>query len=156
MPVRRRASAKKQTPTAAGERRVRRTYSNEILRGALRLILGEDESPSVDAAARVGAPSAARTLRRYAAEIIKNTDLLCNDIAETRATRLAFVDSMLVKNMGSPSFADCILFSKDNLEFFARVVKLYASLGFPLDRERRGYQERASARGSPWRPMPAP
>ena len=81
----------------------RRTYGLEQLRAGLRLMLGERHLPSGRAAAMIGHPAAARVLRRYAKEVRADTDLLRDDAATTRAARLARVDQLLFKQLGSPS-----------------------------------------------------
>jgi len=91
---------------------------------------------SIKAALRVGQPTLRRTVQRYARTIRQNVDLLRNSAAHTRAARLAHIDELLFGEKGNPEWNERRMFSKDALDFFARVVKLYATLGWPMDRGR--------------------
>ena len=91
---------------------------------------------SIKAALRVGQPTLRRTVQRYARTIRQNVDLLRNSAAHTRAARLAHIDELLFGEKGNPEWNERRMFSKDTLDFFARVVKLYTTLGWPMDRGR--------------------
>ena len=91
---------------------------------------------SIKAALRVGQPTLRRTVQRYARTIRQNVDLLRNSAAHTRAARLAHIDELLFGEKGNPEWNERRMFSKDALDFFARVVKLYTTLGWPMDRGR--------------------
>jgi len=126
----RRSAAAQQAP-----RKRYRQYEPETLRQALRILFAEGVSVR-KAALRVGEPTMLRTIQRYACAIRQDVDLLRNSSARTRAARLARIDELLLKQQGNPEWSARRMFSKDALDFFARVVKLYAKLGWPLDRKR--------------------
>ena len=85
---------------------------------------------------------------RFLATNITRVDLLRNTAAHTRAARLAHIDELLFKEKGNPEWNARTMFSKDALDFFARVVKLYASLGWPMDRGRAPRRPRAWAKSA--------
>ncbi|KAL1515032.1 hypothetical protein AB1Y20_004098 [Prymnesium parvum] len=111
-----------------------RQYDVDDLRkmAALQVISGE--MPSARAAAlAAGLPHANRSLDRYLRRVRENASLQCELPAHTTAARLQHVSRLEFKEKGNPGFYDRRLFSDDELDTFARALKLYADMGWPMD-----------------------
>ena len=103
-----------------------RQYSDVAFREMLTCVLRGDAS-----ARRVAAdaqyPSAKRSLQRYVKDIRGNVQL------PTIAAQLAHVTTLQLKEKGNPDLVSRRLFTEDELEYFARSLKNYADLGWPMD-----------------------
>ncbi|KAL1519312.1 hypothetical protein AB1Y20_022839 [Prymnesium parvum] len=110
-----------------------RQYDVDDLRKmAAQVISGE--MPSARAAAlAAGLPHANRSLDRYLRRVCENASLQCELPANTTAARLQHVSRLEFEDKGNPDFYDRRLFSDDELDTFARALKLYADMGWPMD-----------------------
>ena len=90
--------------------------------------------PLATVARDAGFPGARDTLRRYRDEINGMAELLRPTPDETLAARLAYVAGKVevLKEKGSDAAAARKIFSVHERAFFARALKLYAELGWPM------------------------
>ena len=118
-----RASAKKG--------KAERQYDHQQLVEAVMKVL-KKEVPSARAAC-IDCPSATRSVQRYLQKILANESLRREDPGATLAAQLKFLEKSERPSKGNIDFNIRRLFNKDELEFFARGLKLYAEMGWPMD-----------------------
>lgn len=134
----RRNKKEKKSTESSSRRTEERPYSEDQLRqGVLLVLKGLSKGK---AAARIGFPSAASTLGRYAAEARKIPLVLAaceanGDDGDDGVLR-AHVATITFKERGSPEFNERSMFSTDARGFFVAAIKLFSQLGFPMDAER--------------------
>ena len=109
-----------------------RAYTETQFRAMLTRVVNGHASSAV-AARDAGFPSAERSLRRYAREIKESRELQRNSPAATLEAQLAYVSSMELKHKGNVDLTSRRIFSDDDLDYFARALKVYAELGWPMD-----------------------
>ena len=86
------------------------------------------------AALTAGLPKAERSLNRYLSDVRKNEALQHSSAAETMSAQINFVkENLEFKEKGNEDLLARRLFSSDELDFFARSLKLFAEMGWPLD-----------------------
>ena len=85
------------------------------------------------AAIDAGFPSAARTLQRHAKKIRAIPSLVCSTAAATLAAQRAHVASLSRAAKGNADLTSRRIFSIDELDYFARSLKVYADMGWPMD-----------------------
>ena len=119
---------------------------------------GKYPSPKATAeSAQFNFPTARASLERYVSEIRKDPRLFCSTPSETRARQIEYAHHLEFKIKGNEDFALKRLFSEDNLAFFARSLKMYADLGWPMDVLATQHMFSRAAKGmgvtnTPWKP----
>ena len=108
-----------------------RQYNHKELVEAVAKVLTK-EKPSARAAC-INCPSAIRSVQRHLQEIRKNESLQREHPEATLAAQLEYLEKLERPNKGNADFAARRLFSEDELEYFARALKLYAEMGWPMD-----------------------
>jgi hypothetical protein len=79
-------------------------------------------------------PSAERSLQRYVADLKAMESLRRPTEAESRAAQIAYASETLeLKQKGNVDLMSRRLFSEDELDYFARALKLYGEMGWPMD-----------------------
>ena len=158
-PSQARRKKKRKSAEGSSRRTEERPYSEDQLRQGVLLVL--KGLPKRKAAARIGFPSAASTLGRYAAEARKIPLVLaaCEaDGDDGDGVLRAHVATITFKERGSPEFNERSMFSTDARGFFAAAIKLFSQLGFPRPRSplelRNSLGERFGGRGAD-RPQPS-
>ena len=106
-----------------------RVYSEEEYRAMLDKVICRTSSAR-KAASDAGFPSAARTLQRHAKKI---RAVVCSTAAATLAAQRAHVASFSLAAKGNADLASRRIFSIDDLDYFARSLKVYADMGWPMD-----------------------
>ena len=109
-----------------------RVYSEEEYRAMLDKVVCRTSSAR-KAASDAGFPSAARTLQRHAKKIRAIPSLVCSTAAATLAAQRAHVASLSLAAKGNADLASRRIFSIDDLDYFARSLKVYADMGWPMD-----------------------
>lgn len=92
--------------------------------------------PSAEAtanSAEFNFPKARSSLERYVSDIRKDPSLQRATPAETLEARVTYALHMEYKTKGNDEIMFKRLFSDDNLAYFARSLKIYADLGWPMD-----------------------
>ena len=109
-----------------------RVYSEEEYRAMLDKVVCRTSS-APKAASDAGFPSAARTLQRHAKKIRAIPSLMRSTAAATLAAQRAHVASLSLATKGNVDFTSRRIFSIDELDYFARSLKVYADMGWPMD-----------------------
>ena len=78
-------------------------------------------------------PTAVRSVQRYLKVIRSDPALQREDQEANLAAQLDHVEEMDLAPKGNPDFNLRRLFSEDELLFFARSLKIFADMGWPLD-----------------------
>lgn len=113
-----------------------RVYSIEQFRSMLCSVLrgaGAQGSGAEAVAAAAGFPSARSSLKRYAKDIRNNPSLQDSSAPSTLLLQLAHVSQLQFYEKGNEDMKARRIFSDDELEFFARALKLYGDMGWPMD-----------------------
>ena len=126
-----RAVARSATSAKAGKQE--RLYSEQDMRDMVAATLRRDK-PSADRVCEdAGFPSARSSLYAYVKEIRADLTLRRDTPELTLAAQLAHTSVMQLKVKGNADFLLRRIFSADELEFFARSLKLYGDMGWPMD-----------------------
>ncbi|KAL1510117.1 hypothetical protein AB1Y20_006449 [Prymnesium parvum] len=113
--------------TMIKKRHKERDYEIDDLKKMAAQVLS-GEMPSARAAAlAAGLPHAERSLNRYVKQVRENTALQCESPTETAAAQLQHVSGLEFKEKGNPDICGRRLFTEDELEYFARALKLSSS-----------------------------
>ncbi|KAL1527748.1 hypothetical protein AB1Y20_009133 [Prymnesium parvum] len=144
----RRATAKK------GQKE--RQYTIDELKSMAEAVLSGKETSARAAALSAGLPRAERTLNRYLKELRdKSSETQVHATSEKAALQLELVDDLSFKARGNKELCARRLFTEDELDYFARALKLYAELGWPMDYQQIQcmFSRAASAMGrQEWKP----
>jgi hypothetical protein len=112
---------------------VEREYSIEDLRRmVIKVLEGKSGGPKKVAEA-AGLEKAYKTVARYRDAVVADKTLVCATKAETLAARIAFVETMEFKVKGQVDLISRKIFSDDTLDYFARALKRYSDMGWPMD-----------------------
>lgn len=126
-------ASRSSTTTEVKKRHKEREYEIDDLKKMTAQVLS-GEMPSARAAAlAAGLPHAERSLNRYLKRVRENTSLQCVSHTDTKVAQLQHASELEFAEKGNPDICGRRLFSEDELEYFARALKLYADMGWPLD-----------------------
>ena len=78
-------------------------------------------------------PSAERSVQRCVLKIRKDESLRRQDAEGTLAAQLDYLEGLERSEKGNIDFKVRRLFTEDELLFFARALKLYSDMGWPMD-----------------------
>ncbi|KAL1525482.1 hypothetical protein AB1Y20_020338 [Prymnesium parvum] len=107
-----------------------RQYTIDDLKGMAAAVLSGTKPSARVAAISAGLPSAERSLNRY----LKGLREKCGaDTTTSVAEQLELVEAMEFKDKGNVDLCVRRLFTEDELDYFARAIKLYSEMGWPLD-----------------------
>ena len=109
-----------------------RLYSESEYRSMLDLVVSGARSARAAAIER-GFPSAERTLQRHAKAIRAMPSLQRDTPEATLLAQLAHVANASLDIKGNPDLRSRRIFSTDELDYFARALKLYSDMGWPMD-----------------------
>jgi hypothetical protein len=123
-----------------------RTYTELEFREMLDLVIRKEKSAR-KAAFEAGFPSATRSLQRFARGIRLKIKEASPEA--TVAAQRAHVAQLTLETKGNVDLVSRTLFSGDELQYFARALKLYADLGWPMDYDaiRQMFSEAAAESG---------
>jgi hypothetical protein len=110
-----------------------REYSIQDLRRMVITVLENRNGGPMKVAEAAGFKKAARSVARYRDEIVNDQTLLRDTAEATLASRIAFVEAMDFKIKGNVDLTSRRIFSADTLDYFARALKRYSDMGWPMD-----------------------
>lgn len=130
-----------------------RQYTIDDLKGMAAAVLSGAKPSARVAAISAGLPSAERSLNRYLKALREKS--AAGATPRTVAQQLELVEDMEFKEKGNVDLCVRRLFTEDELDYFARAIKLYSEMGWPLD-----YQQircmfshaAANMNKMPWKP----
>ena len=110
-----------------------RAYSEQQMRDMIIATLRRDRPSAALVAADAGFLSAKSCLHDYVREIKDNTRLRGATPQLTLAAQVAHASTLTLKTKGNEGLLLRRIFSKDERDFFARSLKRYGDLGWPMD-----------------------
>ena len=124
-------------------------YTVVALRRMLRAILSSKKVSARKAANDEHCPKAQRNLERWVKAIRADVTLQRSSQQDTLAAQLEHVLTWEQPQKGNAQVRDRRIFSEDELDYFARVLKVYGDMGWPMDREqiRDWFAETAKEKG---------
>lgn len=120
------------THTSGKKGKKERDYDEAAFFAAVKRVL-RGEASARRAASAAGMPSARRSISRYVLGVQKDHPAPRDTPAGTLAVRLDHVDAMALKAKGNPNYDARRLFSETEQAYFARALKIYADMGWPMD-----------------------
>ena len=117
---------------SAKKNEAERDYSVEQLRSWVVALLEKKSGGARKIAAADGFPKAARSIERYRDQVVAAVPP-SDSAAATLAARVAHAQRMEFKVKGNVDLTSRRLFSDDELDYFARTLKLYSDMGWPMD-----------------------
>ncbi|KAL1522343.1 hypothetical protein AB1Y20_017335 [Prymnesium parvum] len=152
-------AAKKPCPssrTTAKRGQKERQYTIDDLKSMAAAVLSGKATSARAAALSAGLPRAERTLNRYLKDLRnKSGEEQLSQTSEKVELELQLVDELSFKACGNKELCARRLFTEDELDYFARALKLYSEMGWPMDYQqiRCMFSRAASAMGrQEWKP----
>lgn len=110
-----------------------REYTLQDLREMVITLLKGKVGGAKKVAGAAGFPQAYKTVARYRDAVVHNEALQRDTVEATLAARIAYVQDLEWKGKGNLDITSRRIFSEDELEYFARALKLYSDMGWPMD-----------------------
>ena len=110
-----------------------RLYSAEEFQWMAAAVLRKEKASAREAARAAGYLSATRKLQDYIKAVKADTTLVREQPAETLAARLAHVAAYEHVGKGNTDLTSRRIFSDDERFYFARALKVYNDMGWPMD-----------------------
>jgi hypothetical protein len=110
-----------------------RLYSEEEFKWMAQAVLSKGRSSARQAALDAGYPSATRKLQDYIKTVKADATLMRATPADTLTARLAYVAAYEHVQKGNADLMSRRIFSGDECLYFARALKVYNDMGWPMD-----------------------